>query len=114
VKIIALVGYEKAVLAIPRCFSRIARQTLRAVPRFPPVLKVLGELRDGIKHIERLATFAAEELPEVVYQLEKIREQLASIERNLGRADQTGPEADPENGRAVTPDERRTGSRRPS
>jgi hypothetical protein len=114
VKIIALVGYEKAVLAIPRCFPRIALRTLRAVPRFPPVLKVLGELRDGIKHIERLATFAAEELPEVVYQLEKIREQLAAIERNLGRPNQAEPEGRTDSGRTVTRDERRTGSRRPS
>jgi uncharacterized membrane protein len=109
VKISFGLGYEVAVLAIPRCLYRIAVRTVKAVPR---LTTVLGELRDAVTYLERLATFAAGELPEVVYQLEKIREQLAAIERKLaGEAELPAAE---EIGQAVTPDERRTGSRRPS
>ena len=77
-------GYEDPVLlAIPRRLSRLAFDALTALPR---LTGVLGELRDAVKHIERLATFAAGELPEVVYQLEHIREQLAAIEKRLDAA----------------------------
>lgn len=94
-KITCSVGYEVAVLAIPRCLTRIAVETLKAIPRFTTVL---GELRDAVRHIERLVTFAAQELPEVIYQLETIRGQLAAIERRLG------VEAG-----SLSPDEPRTG-----
>lgn len=85
--------YEVAVLAIPRCLFRIAHRTVRAVPSLTTVLR---ELRDVAGHLERLATFAAAELPEIVYQLEKIREQLAAIERRLGRPGEVSPD-EPQN-----------------
>jgi hypothetical protein len=78
------VGYEDAVLlALSRRITRAALHTMMAVPR---IAVVLTELRDAVRHLERLATFAAEELPEVVYQLEHVRAQLAAIERRLGTA----------------------------
>ena len=93
--------------SLPRRLSRAARVTAKAVRSAPRLGVVLVELRDAVKQIERLATFAAQELPEVVYQLEAMREQLAAIERRLATATTT------ENGRSASPDERRSGSRRP-
>ena len=69
--------------ALPRRLSRAARTTLSVARSVPRLGAVLAELRDAVKQIERLATFAAQELPEVVYQLENVREQLAAIERRL-------------------------------
>ncbi|HKS45892.1 MAG TPA: hypothetical protein VJT49_12420 [Amycolatopsis sp.] len=107
-KITLAVGYEEPVLAIPRALSRVAVDTLKTVPR---LFTVLGELRDAVKHIERLAGFAAEELPEVVFQLERVRDQLAAIELKLGADEperQATRSASAEDGGA-NPDERRTG-----
>lgn len=96
------------VLALSHRLSRVARTAVTTafdvVTSLPRLTGVLTDLRDAVKQIERLATFAAQELPEVVYQLEHIRGQLADIERRLGP---------PANG-TVSPDARRTGSRRPS
>lgn len=88
--------YEVAVLAIPRCLFRIAHQTVRTVRAVPSLTTVLRELRDVAGHLERLATFAAAELPEIVYQLEKIREQLTAIERRLGHPGEVSPD-EPQN-----------------
>ncbi|MTD57088.1 hypothetical protein GKO32_24375 [Amycolatopsis sp. RM579] len=93
---------------MPRHLSRIARTTVGAVWGLPRLMTVVTELRDAVKQIERLATFAAQELPEVVYQLEKLRAQLAEIEHRLAVASTS------RNGREVSPAERRSGSRRPS
>lgn len=96
------------VLALTRRLSRFARTAVTTavdvMTSLPRLAVVLTEMRDAVKQIERLATFAAQELPDAVYQLEHIREQLADIERRL---------APPPNG-AVSPGARRTGSRRPS
>ncbi|TNC22218.1 hypothetical protein [Amycolatopsis alkalitolerans] len=86
-------------LALPRRLSRFARTTFKAVQSLPRLTTVLTELRDAVKQLERLATFAAEELTEVVYQLERVREQLAEIERRMpgaagsrnGEVTRTGP-----------------------
>ncbi|HVW44761.1 MAG TPA: hypothetical protein VHC18_25780 [Amycolatopsis sp.] len=97
-------------VTLPRRFARAARVTLRAMQSVPRLSAVLAELRDAVQQIERLATFAAQELPEVVYQLEAMREQLAAIERRLGNA---AAQPSGENGRAPSRDELRSGSRRP-
>lgn len=89
--------------ALPGQVSRAAARAARALTSLPRIAIVLTELRDAAGHLERLATFAAEELPEIVYQLEGIREQLARIEDRLGGR----------NGE-VSPAARRTGSRPPS
>lgn len=79
-------------LARPRRLTRVALNAVRTVPRLGTVLT---ELRDAARQIERLATFAAQELPEVVYQLELIRGQLAAIERRFppARSVEAGDEA---------------------
>ncbi|OXM64335.1 MULTISPECIES: hypothetical protein [Amycolatopsis] len=86
--------------ALPRRLTNAAVRTLTSLPR---IATALTELRDAAKHLERLATFAAEELPEIVYQLEGIREQLTAIENRLGGRDGE-----------VSPAAPRTGSRPPS
>ncbi|WP_158889834.1 hypothetical protein [Amycolatopsis anabasis] len=87
------------VLALPRFVLntalRTARSALRAVEGIPRIATALEELRDAIRHVERLATFAAEELPEVVYQLESVREQLAAIEKRLAEAGRDRPGISP-------------------
>ena len=94
-------------LALPRRLSRAARTTVHALWSLPRLTTVLAELRDAVRQLERLATFAAQELPELVYQLEGVREQLAAIERRLA-AQSNGQPGE------VSPGARRTGSRRPS
>ncbi|GHE84459.1 hypothetical protein GCM10017786_15170 [Amycolatopsis deserti] len=85
---------------VVHALTKAAVRTLTSLPR---IASALTELRDAAEHLERLATFAAEELPEIVYQLEGIREQLAVIENRLGGRDGE-----------ITPAARRTGSRPPS
>jgi hypothetical protein len=94
-------------LAFARRLYRAAHTTLKAVTSLPRLMVVLVELRDAVKQIERLATFAAQELPEMIYQLEGVRAQLTAIEQRLGAG--TGL-----NGREPSRDEPRTGSPRPS
>lgn len=77
-------------LAPPRHLTRFVRAgvrtTLRVTRSLPQLTTLLAELRDVARVIERLATYAAQELPEVVYQLERVREQLTAIERKLPEA----------------------------
>jgi hypothetical protein len=88
-----------AVLALPRMVVgtafRAARATLEALEALPRIAGAIEDLRDATRHVERLATFAAGELPEVVYQLESVREQLRALERRL-----TGEKEEPEVSRA--------------
>lgn len=63
---------------------------VRAVTALPGLAQSLAGLRETTVQLERLATFAAGELPEAVYQLESIstqldamREQLTAIELQL-------------------------------
>jgi hypothetical protein len=69
--------------------ARTAYEAMEAIPR---IAAALEQLRDASKHVERLATFGAGELPEIVFQLEAVRRQLAQIERRLGavHADEVG------------------------
>lgn len=100
------VGYQLPVppFAVPRRLSRVVGGTLGTLKALPLVGTMLGELRDAVRHIERLAAFAATELPEIVYQLEKIREHLAAIEQKTTAGAENGAEDN-----AVSPDGRRTG-----
>ncbi|PXY23677.1 hypothetical protein DI005_24310 [Prauserella sp. PE36] len=85
---------------------RAGRAAHAAIEALPRIAALLGDLRETGEQLERLSVFAAQELPEIVYQLEAMRAQLTAIERRL-----TTPGAD---GQAVTPGSPRTGSRRPS
>jgi prefoldin subunit 5 len=75
------------VLAIPRRVLTVAHQllmsTVEAIEAVPRIAEAMNELREALKNVERLATFAAEELPEIVYQLEAIRGQLTALEQRL-------------------------------
>jgi hypothetical protein len=81
------------VLALPRRVFTVAHRVLTAtfdvLEAVPRIAEAVDELRATIKLLERLATFAAEELPEVVYQLEAIRGELAVIERRLAAGSPT-------------------------
>ncbi|WP_020672611.1 hypothetical protein [Amycolatopsis nigrescens] len=99
------------VLALPRRALGLARVAVNAAEGIPRIADALEELRDAVKHVERLATFAAEELPEVVYQLEAVREQLDSIEQRLTATSpaKNGKSSTKKKAAAVTPASRRNG-----
>ncbi|MFC3450562.1 hypothetical protein [Amycolatopsis speibonae] len=73
-----------AVFAVPRQLTAVARRllvsTLEAVEAVPGIAAALDDVRATLKHSERLATFAAGELPEIVYQLEEIKTRLEKLE----------------------------------
>lgn len=113
-KIAFPVGYPWPVPAfVPPCLSRVVMGTVGTLRAVPLLGTMLGELRDAVRQIERLAGFAATELPELVYQLEKIREHLAAIERktNADKHDAAGTPDGTEDTEdtAISPDGRQTG-----
>ncbi len=65
------------VLAGPRLFFRGARRlltaTVEAAESVPRMASALEDIRTTLLHIERLAAYVAQELPELVYQLEQLR-----------------------------------------
>ncbi|WP_410580779.1 hypothetical protein [Amycolatopsis sp. lyj-108] len=73
-----------AAFAVPRQLTAVARRvlvsTLEAVEAVPKIAAALDDVRATLKHSERLATFAAGELPEIVYQLEEIKTRLEKLE----------------------------------
>ncbi|ASR36934.1 hypothetical protein BAY61_20290 [Prauserella marina] len=87
-------------LAAARRAGHSARAAINALP---VISGLLGELKETAKQLERLSTFATQELPEIVYQLEAIRGQLTAIEKRLSARNTD-----------VTPASPRTGSPRPS
>lgn len=72
------------VFAVPRQLTAVARRvivsTFEAVEAVPRIAAALDDVRATLKHSERLATFAASELPEIVYQLEEIKTRLEKLE----------------------------------
>ncbi len=77
-------GVLDAVFAIPGQLTAVARRvlvsTFEAVEAVPRIAAALDDVRATLKHSERLATFAAGELPEIVYQLEEIKARLEKLE----------------------------------
>jgi regulator of replication initiation timing len=67
-------------LAGPRQVVRGARRlltaTLEVVESVPRMASALDDIRATLHHIERLAAYVAEELPELIYQLEQLRARL--------------------------------------
>lgn len=65
------------VLAGPRQLVRGARRlltaTVEAAESVPRMASALEDIRTTLHHIERLAAYVAQELPELVYQLEQLR-----------------------------------------
>jgi hypothetical protein len=85
------------VLALPWRVLTVARRvltsTVDALEAVPRMAEAIDELRETLKVLERLTTFAAGELPEVVYQLEGIRAELGAIERRLAGEAALSPES---------------------
>lgn len=85
------------VLALPWRVLTVARRVLTstfgALEAVPRMAEAIDELRETLKALERLTTFAAGELPEVVYQLEGIRAELGAIERRLAGEAALSPES---------------------
>ncbi|MFI9454202.1 hypothetical protein [Amycolatopsis sp. NPDC052450] len=81
-----------AAFAVPRQLTAVARRvlvsTLEAVEAVPRIAAALDDVRATLKHSERLATFAAGELPEIVYQLEEIKTRLEKLETARARPEQ--------------------------
>lgn len=69
--------------ALPRAMLTVARRVLTAVDAVPRIARALDDIQKSMAHVERLATFAAEELPELVYQLEAVQERLIDLEKAI-------------------------------
>jgi hypothetical protein len=73
------------VFAVPRRVAgltlHVLRTTFEALEAVPRIASAVDEVRAALMQCERLATFAAAELPEIVYQLEQIRERLDELDR---------------------------------
>ncbi|PXY19224.1 hypothetical protein [Prauserella muralis] len=85
-------------LAAPRRVLQVLRSARAAAEALPRIADLLGDLRDTGTQLERLSTFAAQELPEIVYQLEAVRGQLTAIERRLTAGDGVTAPASPRSG----------------
>ncbi|MBE1494193.1 hypothetical protein H4696_001293 [Amycolatopsis lexingtonensis] len=63
----------------PRCLVRgalrVVTGTVQAVESLPRIAAALEDVRATLHHIERLAAYIAQEVPELVYQLEQLREE---------------------------------------
>ena len=53
---------------------RLVTATVQAVESLPKMASALEDVRATLHHVERLAAYIAQELPELVYQLERLRE----------------------------------------
>lgn len=95
-------------LAVPRRALNLAHRAVAsvfvAVEAIPRIAAAMDELRAAIRNIERLATFASEELPEIVYQIEAIRSQLSTLDQRLAGTTKPTPSS-----RQITPKSPRIG-----
>jgi hypothetical protein len=94
----AALGALEAAPRIAVALDELAGEARRARGGSPAAVAI-GDVRDMIAHIERLTSYVAEELPDVVYQLEDVRARLGALEHGLAERD----------GAAVTPGSPRSG-----
>ena len=59
---------------------RVVSATVQAVESLPRIAAALEDVRATLHHVERLAAYIAQEVPELVYQLEQLREEDVSRE----------------------------------
>ena len=52
---------------------RVVTATVQAVESLPRIAAALEDVRATLHHVERLAAYVAQEVPELVYQLEQLR-----------------------------------------
>lgn len=64
---------------------RVVTATAGAVEALPRIAAALEDVRATLHHIERLAAYIAQEVPELVYQLEQLREADADLSRESPR-----------------------------
>jgi hypothetical protein len=73
----------------PRCLVRgalrVVTATVQAVESLPRIASALEDVRATLRHVERLAGYIAQELPELVYQLEQLREGGADLDEDVSR-----------------------------
>lgn len=64
---------------------RLVTATVQAVESLPRIATALEDVRTTLHHIERLAAYIAQEVPELVYQLEQLREPDEELSRESPR-----------------------------
>jgi hypothetical protein len=77
------------VLAGPRLLVRgalrLVTATVQAVESLPRIAAALEDVRTTLHHVERLAGYIAQEVPELVYQLEQLRKEDEEVSRESPR-----------------------------
>ena len=76
------IGLGRATASAISALPRIA-VSLERLASLEPTLRELSQLRGAIGRIEQLGTFVAEELPESLHQLERVRVQLGLVATRL-------------------------------
>lgn len=64
---------------------RLVAATAGAVESLPRIAAALEDIGATLHHVERLAAYVAQEVPELVYQLERLREADAELSRESPR-----------------------------
>ncbi|WP_329048125.1 hypothetical protein OG738_37505 [Amycolatopsis sp. NBC_01488] len=64
---------------------RVVTATVQAVESLPRIATALEDVRATLHHVERLAAYIAQEVPELVYQLEQLREADEELSRESPR-----------------------------
>ncbi|WP_326836272.1 hypothetical protein VSH64_15370 [Amycolatopsis rhabdoformis] len=97
-----------AVLAGPRITVHLVRRLfaalLEAAEAVPRIATALDEVRATLRHLERLLAYVAEELPELVDQVEQIRARVDGLDDRRERGG-----AGPNPAESVSPASRRSG-----
>lgn len=79
-----------SVLACPRQFVRgvlrLVTATVQAVESIPRIATALDDVRATLHQVERLTAYIAQEVPELVYQLEQLREPDSDVSRESPRS----------------------------
>ncbi|MEA5365147.1 hypothetical protein VA596_36825 [Amycolatopsis sp., V23-08] len=64
---------------------RLVTATVQAVESLPRIAAALDDVRATLHHVERLTAYIAQEVPELVYQLEQLREPDEELSRESPR-----------------------------
>lgn len=76
------IGLGRATASAISALPKIA-ESLERLASLEPTLRELSQLRGALGRIEQLGTFVAEELPELLHQLERVRVQLGVVATRL-------------------------------
>jgi hypothetical protein len=64
---------------------RVVAATVQAVESLPRIAAALEDVRATLHHVERLAGYIAQEIPELVYQLEQLRDADTDADADVSR-----------------------------